>query len=363
MALLVSEARVRSTSAQQDIVRLCAAIAKGDPRAVCRPDAGRAVFPWGLARMRAEPEALVLNAEAADDEALATLKFVLAIRLDEIAANDKPQIVWTGDGADAKILPNFSEMRVRRWRDVTPHMRRITLRGDRIERFVSDSVHIRVLIPPAGLAIPEWPVPGPDGRPKWPADDKRPASRLYTVRRVDVAAGEIDVDFVLHETAGVASGWAMNVTAGAIVGITGPGGRKIPHDAGWYLLAGDETALPAMSRMLERFPADARGIALIEIADAREQQAIETVSQIEIKWLHRNGAAPGNNTLLEDAIRAVTLPEKAFAWIGAEQAAVRAVRDHWRKDLGLDNNDHYAMAYWTFGKSQGGGLTGNTGGG
>ena len=128
--------------------------------------------------MRAEPDLLVVNAEAADAEALATVKFVMAIRLDEIAANEKPQIVWTGDGADAKVLPNFSEMRVRGWHDVTPHMRRITLGGgDKIERFVSDSVHIRVLIPPAGLAVPEWPVPGPDGRPKWPADDKRPASR------------------------------------------------------------------------------------------------------------------------------------------------------------------------------------------
>jgi NADPH-dependent ferric siderophore reductase len=361
---LLAEARVRSSSAQGDIVRLCEAIAKNDPRAVCRPEAGRAEFPWGLATMRAEPDLLVINAEAADEEALATVKFVMAIRLDEIAAHEKPQIVWTGDGADATVLPSFSEMRVRRWHDVTPHMRRITLGGgEKIERFVSDSVHIRVLIPPAGLAVPEWPVPGPDGRPKWPADDKRPASRLYTVRSVDLAAGEISVDFVLHETAGVASSWAMNVHEGAVVGITGPGGRKIPGDVGGYLLAGDETAIPAIARMLERFPSDARGIALIEVENAGEEQPLENKSQIEIRWLHRDGAAAGNNTLLEDAIRAAKLPDKAFAWIGAEQQTVRAIRDYWRKDLCLKNTDHYAMAFWTFGKSQGGGLTGNASGG
>jgi NADPH-dependent ferric siderophore reductase len=358
---LMAEVRVCSSSAQDDIARLCAAIAKNDPRAVCKPEMGRAEFPWGLARMRAERDLLVINAEAADEDALATMKFVMATRLDEIATARKPQIIWTGDGTNETVLPNFSEMRVRRWRDVTPHMRRITLAGGgKIGRFVSDSVHIRVLIPPTALAVPEWPVPGPDGRPKWPADDKRPASRLYTVRSVDLTAGEIDVDFVLHETVGVASSWAMNVTEGAIVGITGPGGRKIPGDAGWYLLAGDETAIPAMARMLERFPEDARGVALIEVADGSEEQALTTRAQIEIRWVHRNGAAPGNHTLLEDAIRAVTLPEKAFTWIGAEQQTVRAIRDYWRKDLALKNEDHYAMAYWTFGKSQGGGLTGNT---
>jgi NADPH-dependent ferric siderophore reductase len=358
----VAEVRVRSTNAQGDIARLCAELETKDPRAVCKPEVGRADFPWGAATMRAEMDTLVVRAEAPDQDKLSMMKFIMATRLDEIAVQDKPQIVWTGDGTELKTLPNFSEMRVTRWRDVTPHMRRITLAGgDNIERFVSDSVHVRVLIPPKGLAVPEWPMPGPDGRPKWPADDKRPASRLYTVRSVDLAKGEIDVDFVLHETAGIASGWATNITEGSVVGITGPGGRKIPGDAGWYLLAGDETAIPAMSRMLERFPADAKGIALIEVEDGREEQKIESKSQIEIRWLHRNGAAPGNNTLLEDAIRATKLPEKAFCWIGAEQQVVRAVKDYWRNDLKLANEDTYAMAYWTFGKPQGGGLTGNTG--
>jgi hypothetical protein len=124
----LAEARVHSTSGQQDIIRLCEAIEKADPRAVCRLDAGRAEFPLGSATTRVEPHLLVLNAEAADEEGLATVKFLMAIRLDEIAT-EKPNIVWTGDGSDAKVLPNFSEMRVRRWRHVTPRIRRITLGG------------------------------------------------------------------------------------------------------------------------------------------------------------------------------------------------------------------------------------------
>jgi NADPH-dependent ferric siderophore reductase len=45
-----------------------------------------------------------------------------------------------------------------------------------------------------------------------------------------------------------------------MVGVTGPGGRTLP-DGDWFLLLGDQSALPAISVISERLPADARGAA------------------------------------------------------------------------------------------------------
>src|SRR5690606_8894208 len=126
----------------------------------------------------------------------------------------------------------------------------------------------------------------------WPSDDKRPKVRTYTIRRIDAAAGTFDADFVLHGDHSVGSRWAINAKPGDIVGVRGPTGRPVP-EADWYLLVGDETALPAIARTLETLPAAARGVALIEVADEGERQAIEHQTGIEVRWLHRNGAEPG----------------------------------------------------------------------
>ena len=163
-------------------------------------------------------------------------------------------------------------LRVLRTAAVTPHMRRITLGGDEIAG-ISRGPNIKLLIPPPGLAEPEWPMAGANGRAIWPAADKRPAVRTYSVRRFDPGAGELDVDFVLHGHGGPASRWASDAKPGDVLGIGGPGGRTVA-DADWYLLAGDHTALPAISAILETLPAAARGHAIIEVPDAQEEQAI-----------------------------------------------------------------------------------------
>ncbi|QCI64996.1 siderophore-interacting protein [Phreatobacter stygius] len=354
MAILISEARIRTRAAEAHIARLCADIAKFDLfTATCSVETGRAELPWGLATMRAEAEALLMRAEARDEEALSTLKFVLAERLTALAADEKPEIVWTGDGCGGTVLPSFREMRVKRWVDVTPHVRRITFSGEDLGRFDSASLHLRLLIPPAGLDVPEWPVPGRDGRPAWPPEGRRPAARTYTARRVDVAAGELDVDFVMHGDEGVASAWAARARAGQVVGMLGPGGSRMPA-ADWHLFAGDETALPAMARLIGGLPGTARGLAFIEVEDARDEQPIASKAAIDIVWLHRNGVPSGQSPALERHVRAVEWPKQGtcFGWLGAEAATVKAIRRHWRQDLGLERGQHLAVAYWRLGKSE-----------
>ncbi|CAH1650884.1 Fe(3+)-hydroxamate ABC transporter permease FhuB [Hyphomicrobiales bacterium] len=81
------------------------------------------------------------------------------------------------------------------------------------------------------------------------------ARRVYTIRAIDHARKELAIDVVLHDDS-VGSNWARNAEPGDRAGLLGPGGGDvIPAD--WYLLCGDETALPAIARIAAELPAGA----------------------------------------------------------------------------------------------------------
>ena len=316
---------------------------------------GVATFLQGEALMQVRPGGVLMRATAIHEAGLAYMKSVMASHLIEFAGPTRPEIVWTGDGADATVFPNFREMTVTRIADITPHMRRITLSGRDLASFATGGLHFKLFVPPEGVTEPEWPVPGTDGLPIWPADDKRPTVRTYTIRKIDAAAGTFDADFVLHGDHSVGSRWAMNARPGDIVGVRGPTGRPIA-EADWYLLVGDETALPAIARHLEALAASARGVALIEVADETERQQIDHNTGIAIRWLYRNGAAPGTTTLLIDAVRAVEMPPAGtaiHAMAGVEGEAFKAIRHYWREELKLDKKDVLPSTYWRRGKAEG----------
>ncbi len=301
----------------------------------------------GFADLSASADALLVEAKADTEQGLSILKFLLGLQLEKVAASENPEVVWTGHGCDAEVLPGLREIRVRRIADVTPHIRRITFAGEDLARFDSDALHVRLLFPPAGLEKPEWPKPGKNGRPAWPDEPRRPAARIYTIRRVDVAAGELDIDFVLHDAPGVASDWARFAREGDMIGLLGPGGRETAA-ADWRLLAGDETAIPAIARILEKLSATARGLALIEVEDEREIQTFAHPAGFEIRWLFRRGVEAGFDAPLRVAVRAVEWPQEdsIFGWIAAEETVARDIRKHWRDERGLTRAQHLAVGYW-----------------
>ncbi|MEO9340835.1 siderophore-interacting protein [Mesorhizobium sp. SB112] len=314
-----------------------------------------AAFFFGQISMQARPNGVAMSVTADDEATLARTKTVAASHLIEFVEGARPRFAWTGDGAGITKFPNLHEMTVEGAVDVTPHMRRITLSGPGLDRYVSGGQHFKLFVPPEGIAIPEWPVPGEDGLPVWPADDRRPKVRTYTVRSVDLAAGTIEADFVLHGDHSVGSRWALNAQSGDIVGVRGPVGRAVP-EADWYLLVGDETALPVIARTLESLPASAKGIALVEVADESEQQSIDFDADIELRWLHRNGAEAGTTSLLVDAVLAVEMPPagtRIHAMAGVEYTAFKAIRRHWRDKLKLDKKDVLPVAYWRRGRAEG----------
>ncbi|MFE1599071.1 siderophore-interacting protein [Methylobacterium sp. ID0610] len=349
---LASEAEIRLAEAARYVDDLCAHFREHDFPVDQAPGRGRIAFDIGTGLLDAAADRLVLRAEAADETALAAIKFMLASHLQEQPGAAEAAIVWTGDGCGATTLPSLREMRVRRVADITPRLRRITLGGEDLARYDAADMHVHLLIPPEGQP-PQWPVPGANGIPVWPQGPAAPAMRTYTIRRVDVAAGEIDIDFVMHADAGPGAAFANRARPGDVVALLGPGGRSVGQ-AEWYLLAGDETALPAIGRILARLPATAAGVAVIEVEDAADEQALVHPEGVALRWLHRNGAAPGTTTLLADAVRAIPLPvdRTVFAWAGAEFETFKALRAHWRRTCGLPRDRHLAVAYWRRGASE-----------
>ena len=314
-----------------------------------------AKFFFGEGSMQARPNGLLMTARAEDEAWLAFVKQVMAGHLVEYVKGERPRFAWTGDGAGIKKFPNLHEMTVERIVDVTPHMRRITLSGPGVDRYVNGGQHLKLFIPPEGITKPEWPAPGEDGLVVDTPEEVRPAVRTYTVRSIDLAAGTFDADFVLHGDGSIGSRWALNARRGDVVGVRGPVGRPLP-EADWYLLVGDETALPVIARTLETLPGSAKGYAFIEVADESEQQTIRYEANIDLRWLHRNGAEPGTTSLLVDAVRSVEMPPtgtRIHAMAGVEYTAFKAIRRYWRDELKLDKKDVLPVAYWRRGYAEG----------
>lgn len=351
--MLVSEVRVGVAEPMRVIEAICEHFVEHDAAIRLTPRGGEAVFSIGRTVMRVEGPELLFRVEASDLGHLDLMRAGVAYHLEDfVGPGTAPDLIWVGDGCEVRTPAYFREMRVVRAETVTPHLRRVTLAGERLDRFHHGGLHIRLLIPPLGRE-PVWPGFGVNGILIWPQGEDALTLRTYTIRSIDAAAGTLDLDVVLHNGTTAGSAWATQCQPGDKVGILGPGGGEVPK-ADWLLLAGDDTALPAIARILEAAPPETAGEAFIEVDGPADEQALPTASAIRVTWLHRNGQAPGTTDLLETAVRGMIWPKvgKAFAWTATEYTAFRALRRHFRDDLGLDKRGHASTAYWRRGVSE-----------
>ena len=248
---------------------------------------------------------------------------------------------------------------------VTPHMVRVVLGGNGFETFrpseftdsyvklvlVADDVDMAALTRPLTL----------DSFAGLPAA-KQPVIRTMTVRRADAAAREIAIDVVVHGEHGAAGQWAATAEPGQPVYLMGPSGAYSPDPAAdWHLLAGDETALPAISVALEALPPNAIGQTFIEIAGPEDEIPLTAPEGVQINWIYRGGRADligedraGDHAPLIEAVKtAAWLPGQVHAFVhGEAQAVMHNLRPYIRKDREVDAKWTSISGYWRRGRTE-----------
>lgn len=264
----------------------------------------------------------------------------------------------------------FFSLQVLRTRRLGPSLVRVTFAGEDLRHFASHGrdQSLSLFLPHPGQSEPAVPYELGDGW--WQAwrelpDDVRAVMRSYTLRALRREPDEIDIDFVLHNPAGPASAWAARAAAGDRVVLLGPAiadNRAIrfrpPEDTDLVLLWGDETALPAVSAILESLPPGTRARAWLEVQDAGDIQDLATEADAEITWLVQ-GQGPGaegveGSPMALDALREAQLPpaERPYVWIAGESGCVKALRRHFVGERGIDRRRVTFVGYWRQGMTE-----------
>jgi NADPH-dependent ferric siderophore reductase len=282
---------------------------------------------------------------------------------------------------------------------VSPSFVRVTFSGADLADFgtpgrVLDQ-RIKLVFPAPGASVPRL-APSDNWYSAWLAlpDDERGAMRTYSIRELLVTdeGTRLVVDFVLHlapGSTGPASRWADAAAEGDELLVIGPRrGRKedggieyAPGDARAILLAGDETAAPAIARILEDVDRDTQGVAFIEVPEDADILPIATPPGVEVRWLPRAGDAHGTRLIpavldhlgaaapaviadvdtedplwetptfssLGEAVAAGANHADRYFWIAGESGVVTTLRRHLVKDLGVDRSQVAFMGYWRHG--------------
>lgn len=300
--------------------------------AACREVPGGVAFEiWGgEVRLTVAADAPALAVSAPDMRILFVLQDALGSVFE--AAGCAP--VW--DRVDEGALaPGLSLMRVVSVRQVSPGFRRVRLAGADAARFGAQGLHFRLLLPSAGQA-PEWPRIDGKGRTRWPEGAAALHRPVYTVRALDGAAGWLEFDIFVHAGGG-ATAWSAAVEPGAEVGVMGPGGGWVP-EAGHVTLMGDETALPAIARILSLLPAGTQGSAHVAVA-AQDMPDLPRPAAMALHRLERHRA-------LLPAVETLEVPgADRFVWFAAEKRLAEAARKVLRA-RGLGKSEMMAAGYW-----------------
>jgi len=254
---------------------------------------------------------------------------------------------------------------VLRSEEVTSHMVRVVLGGSGFDTFtpseftdsyvklvvVADDVDVAGLLRPLTL----------DSFADLPAA-KQPVVRTLTVRRADPAAREIAIDVVVHGEHGAAGQWAATAEPGQPVYLMGPSGAYAPDPAAdWHLLAGDESALPAISVALEALPANAIGHVFIETAEPGDEIPLTAPDGVQVDWIYRGGRADlvgedraGDHAPLIEAVKSAPwLPGQVQVFIhGEAQAVMHNLRPYIRKDREVAAKWASISGYWRRGRTE-----------
>ncbi len=299
---------------------------------------------------------------------------------------------------DADVPYRFFRARVSAIADVTPSFRRFTFGGDDLADFGDPGLdqRIKIVFPTPTTGLEAMPV-GEDWYAQWRdlPEERRLPFRTYTTRYVRNDLREVDVDMVAHDVIGPASEWIARAAIDDEVLIFAPsaGHRGVsfgvdfvpPSRVDAVLLAGDETAAPAIAAILEQLPRDARGVVAVELPHADDAAYLPRHPGFEYRIGARGEAERHTHlmTSVADAAAALAprgqgadveevdvdadilweVPRTAkggaalksarlYAWLAGEAGAIKALRRHLVSELGVDRRAVAFMGYWRLGRAE-----------
>lgn len=248
---------------------------------------------------------------------------------------------------------------------LTPHMIRLVLGGRGFDTFAPSAFtdsYVKIVLPRSDTDVSALPTPLTLDSFKELPEAYQPVVRTYTVRRVDPDRREIAIDFVVHGEHGVAGPWAASAKPGDPAYLMGPSGAYAPDPAAdWYLFAGDEAGLPAISAGLEALAPDAVGLAFIEVSGPEDEVQLTAPEGVQIRWIYRGARADlasenvaGDNAPLIAAVKEVLWqPGQVQVFVhGEAQAVMHNLRPYLRKERGVDAKWASISGYWRRGRTE-----------
>jgi NADPH-dependent ferric siderophore reductase len=299
--------------------------------------------------------------------------------------------------APAPTVPAFRPfaVRVARVQRLGRSFLRVTFTGADLDELASQGAdqRIKVLFPLASSGLEHCPL-GDDWFAQWRAlpDAHRNPMRSYTVRAARPLEREVDVDFVLHGPTGPASAWAERARPGDPVVLIGPNARfpGTPGGVEWappagaraILMAGDETAVPALSAIAEALPAGTGARVFLEVPTGDDVLDLDVPSDVRLTWLPRRCGSSSRplGALLRAAVCAAadevgggpsvdeaddvdpdglvwevpdspaTAGAPAYAWLAGEAGVVTGLRRYLLREAGFDRRSVAFMGYWRQGR-------------
>lgn len=236
------------------------------------------------------------------------------------------EISWT-DVAEGALAPGLALMRVASVTPRSPGFLRVRVEGPEAPRFAAGhGLHFHLLLPPQGRA-PIWPRVGPNGRVIWAKGPDKIHAPAYTT--ADQGEDWLEFEVFRHEGSPTRL-WFDRNPVGRILGILGPNGGLCPEGEP-LLLFGDETAIPAVSRILRLTNSGAR--AWISCADPAD-----------LGDLAQDPRVTRTPDLLA-ALEAAEAPEGRHVWFAAHARQARAARAL-LLEQGLARTAFTAAGYW-----------------
>lgn len=151
---------------------------------------------------------------------------------------------------------------------------------------------------------------------------------------------------------GYAMSWLSRVTPGDLVGLVGVrhdfhAGAGVDH----HLVVADASALPAAADILASLDGSAPVTAYLQAGHPADRCLLPRLCNVDVNWV----IAPppqGAGSPLEQAVRGFRAPPgRTQAWLAAEAAVVRSLRQFARSEAAVATDDLHAVAYWRSGRS------------